>query len=505
MNEDENIKTLNIHDHVLIKKITMLTQFQIPVKKVVKGFLMLLLIVQALSANAQQKIFNLVPIPGVDPSTTGGILGITQDHEGYIWFITKVKGLYRYDGSQFISYTHNADSNSINSAPLESIAIDSNDIIWIGTLGGGLDKFDPATDKFTHFRHDPNDPGSLAHDTVAAILIDHANNVWLGTYRGLDRYDRKTGKFIHHAHKQNDPNSISSNQVRVIYEDRQGALWVGCGDPFPNRIHWTPDESTGGLNRFNKTTGKFIRYMHDPNNPNSISNNKVRAILDDSKGNFWVGTAGDGLQILNRSTGKFTHYYYDSTHPENLSRGPLYTFAGGVSYDQVTFIKEDVNGKIWIGTLQEGINEYDTQTKRITHFGYLSQPGKILAADTLAGFAHPSIWCGFIARDGIFWLSNWGGHLYKIDPFTKPVLPFTDMHRPSANSFYEDDNGALWIATDNGLVYKPAQGKENVLLHDPQNPNSLSSNGVDVIRADESGKLWIGTYSSSQNATAAGS
>ena len=155
-------------------------------------------------------------------------------------------------------------------------------------IGGGLDKFDPSTNKFTHFRHQAAEAGSLANDSLSAILVDHENNVWIGTKGGLDLYDRKTGKFIHHANKINDPTSLS-NQIGVIYEDKKGVLWAGCGDPFqPKNL----DSLKGGLNRFDKVTGRFTRYLHDPSNPNSIANNAVTSLLEDSKGNFWVGTCG---------------------------------------------------------------------------------------------------------------------------------------------------------------------------------------------------------------------
>ncbi len=77
------------------------------------------------------------------------------------------------------------------------------------------------------------------------------------------------------------------------------------------------------LNRFDKHTGKFTRYLHDPGDPHSLINNKVNAILEDSKGNFWVGTAGDGLHTMDRATGKFERHQYDPAHPEKLSRPPL--------------------------------------------------------------------------------------------------------------------------------------------------------------------------------------
>ncbi len=136
---------------------------------------------------AQQKIFNRIQIPGLDPAAASGITGIAQDHQGNIWIVAKGIGLYKYDGSQVITYIHDLkDSNSITGAPLETIAIDADNNVWVGTLGGGMDKFDPLTNKFSHFRHRANDRGSLANDTVTAILQDRSGKLWIGTSSGID-------------------------------------------------------------------------------------------------------------------------------------------------------------------------------------------------------------------------------------------------------------------------------------------------------------------------------
>src|SRR6185295_4053988 len=178
-------------------------------------------------------------------------------------------------------------------------------------------------------------------------------------------------------------------------------LWVGCGSPFLT-IGEKPED--GGLNRFDRTSGKFTRYLHDPKDTNTIANNKVRAIFEDSKGNFWVGSAGDGLHIMDRKTGKFTHYYYDPSHPDKLS-GPPLRFRYPFFLNHIDFVCEDATGSIWIASDMNGTNKYDPATKKITHLS-------------------PNCFRSFSAGDGLMWFSTGEGDLYNIDPLKK-MIPYS--------------------------------------------------------------------------------
>ena len=102
------------------------------------------------------------------------------------------------------------------------------------------------------------------------------------------------------AYNANDSTSISNNQVRAIYEDRQGTHLDWNRQAF-SWCRRRPEE--GGLNRMNKKTGTFTRYLHDPNNIHSLVNNKVRAIFEDNQGVLWIGTAGNGLHKMDRQAG----------------------------------------------------------------------------------------------------------------------------------------------------------------------------------------------------------
>jgi signal transduction histidine kinase/ligand-binding sensor domain-containing protein len=422
---------------------------------------------------SQQPGFNLVLSSDRnygERSYYGTITDIQQDPRGYIWLSTAFKGLQRYDGVNVLSYSNDPrDPNSLSNNRVPCFHIDSSGIIWAATYGGGLDKFDPEKNRFIHFRHDAKDASSISNDTVFAVLRDHLGVLWIGTYGGLDMFNEKTGRFTHFRNIPGDPSSLSYNRIWYMYEDRQGTLWVGCGSPFLT-IGEKPED--GGLNRFDRTTGKFIRYLHDPKDPNSITNNKVRAIFEDSKGNFWVGGAEDELHIMDRTTGKFTRYNYDPAHPDKLS-GPPLRFHETFFMDHITFIREDAKGSVWIGSSMNGINRYDPVTKKITHFS-------------------PNGFRSFSSHDGLMWFSTAEGDLYNIDP-SKTMIPYSALKQPANSIYYEDNKNVLWIGSI-GLIRKDLNTQMNkVWVHDPLNKNSLCNDTITGMKGDGKANLWIAT------------
>ena len=119
-------------------------------------------------------------------NTAAQISDIAQDKQGYLWIATRDQGLKRYDGINFKVYTNDPrNPNSLASGLPNRLFIDAENMIWIGMVGSGLEKFDPATNTFTHFKHDTKSTFSLSNDTVVSILEDHLGDLWVGTLGGL--------------------------------------------------------------------------------------------------------------------------------------------------------------------------------------------------------------------------------------------------------------------------------------------------------------------------------
>jgi len=420
---------------------------------------------------AQDIHFNLVARSQDDIGSV--IAGMAQDTQGFLWLATQ-NGLYKYDGYQYTPYHHEPlNPNSLANDNLWSVAADKAGYIWLAPVFTGLDRFDPATSIFTHFRHKNNDPNSLGSDTVITIMQDREGILWIGTYNGLDRFDSKSNKFLHYTYDANDESSLSCNIVRAIYEDKQGTIWVGTGTPHQGY------GNCGGLNKLNKETGKFTRYLHDDKDPHTLIDNKVRAIYEDSRGVFWVGTAGDGLHTMDRAKGTFERHLYDPLHPDKLSRPPVKKTFINVS-DHITFITEDNKGRIWIGTLEGGINVYDPLTQKVTYYGAdNNSKEKIENNDFLTGFK---------TKDNVIWLGTYGPTLYKVAPY-KNILPHIRIGK-EGRCFVEDEARTLWIGTEKGLIHKAHNGKEEQYLID-ENPSS-PANKINYIEKD-SNKFWVTT------------
>ena len=444
-----------------------------------KYFVIILILTQAFSffgfaQNAEIK-FNLVVGNNGEPLGNGNINSITQDKQGYMWFSGQAAGcVYRYDGNRILTFKHDKlNGNSPARSRSETVYADQDGMIWIGYFNGDLDKYDPGTGIFSHYLNDPNDPGSLSAGMVSAILKDHLGRLWVGTATGLDRLDEKTGKFIHYRNIPGNDSSLSCDFVRAIYEDRTGALWIGTGFEF---IH----DSTGGLNRL-EANETFKRFLHDPGNPNSLINNKVRTILEDSRGVFWIGTSGDGLHTMDRAKGIFERHLYDPKNPEKLSRRVLRP--GQI--DPITFITEDSSGSIWIGTYNSGISRYDTLTKKITRY-YKSDNG----------YPDVGCWRAYTSRDGVLWLASTEGNpfLYRVDATVNRFIHQINMGS-TVNCFHESENGSLWLGISGQGIFHFDQQKK--LLHqfksDLADSVDFSRLSIFSIFQNQPDTLWIST------------
>ncbi len=433
-------------------------------------FISLLLLTVITQVNGQIRNLEFTEYTVIDGLRLGKINSIAQDQNGFLWLSDQGnRAVLRYDGKHITKYQY--DPNEPNSPEKiggfypECFFIEESGVIWIGFYGQGLDRFDPATNTFTHFRNNPEDSNSLSNDFVTAITEDRSGNFWIATYAGLNKLDRRTGKFSSYQYDPGNNRSLSCDTIRSLYLDKKGTLWIGTG------ITWDLNINRGGLNRYNPETNSFTRFLHNPDDPSTLINNKVRSIFEDSEGTFWIGTGGDGLHTMDRETGRFTRHTYDPGNPEKLSRPPL-----GNATDRITFIKEDADGQIWIGTDANGINRYNPETGKVKHIVEPFENGA---------------WWMYNSGDDQVWITTNRAQLIRINLFKYTISNVTER----LDFLIEESPDISWIGNNNGLIKSNKKtGKKVIYQHDPADSTTLTSNQISCMLLDSRGILWVGTW-----------
>ena len=156
------------------------------------------------------------------------IIDIAEDKNGYLWFATE-DGLNKLEGGLFTPFYKQDERKSLNLTgnELNCLLDDPQEpVLWIGTQRAGLNAFNYQTNQQTVFQHDESNPYSIATNDVTDLAIAADGNLWIATYwRGIEYLDKKTGKFTHY-NQQTVP-GLPSNTVWTIIDDHKGNLYIG--------------------------------------------------------------------------------------------------------------------------------------------------------------------------------------------------------------------------------------------------------------------------------------
>lgn len=444
------------------------------------------------------------------------ILCILQDSRGFMWFGTW-QGLNKYDGYNITVYKNDPlDIKSISNNYINGIAESKNGNIWIATSGGGLCLFDRNNENFIRYRHNSNNPFSLASDVLQTVIEDKAGIVWIGTDKGLDRFDPAKNKFEHFVPDPEDEKSISDFAIRYIFEDADQQIWIGtingglnlynpAHKNFTRYMHNVKDSKTissndiyhifedskrrllvgtngGGLNLFDKKTGGFQHFKHDENDANSIPTNVVLAINEDADNNLWVSTENGGISIFNYTTGKITNYKNDDIDKESISNNSVYA------------ICRDAKNNMWLGNFAGGVDMASRDKTQFLHYRHMMLNNSL---------SHNQVLTIMEDRNKNIWIGTDGGGLNLFNPATDNFTHYRHQKNNDQSicgdyvlNTLEDSKGNIWICTwGKGItVYNPIKGTYQHFKNDPANANSLASNYTWKVFEDKAKNIWIGTF-----------
>lgn len=287
---------------------------------------------------------------------------IIQDRYGYMWFGT-AEGLFRYDGTNAKLYRHDEnDPASLSHDFVFGLAEDKNGNIWVATIGGGLNKYDPLKETFTpiNLKHHTSEKN---HKDLYRLFIDSNDILWVGSLEGIAKVDIATEKVLPLKAPLTD---LPDNIITGALEDPKGNIW------------FSTDYS--GLFSFD---GETLHHYKDlsPQTPEQDTI-RVRNLHLDDHGLLWVASE-EGIHKFNPDSRTFTHYQPNDTAGFDLLDNDIFT------------IQSDIDGKLYLGGVINGIYIFDTDKETFS-----KTTGK---RNVLSQYKQSRINTIYEDRNGTFW------------------------------------------------------------------------------------------------------
>ena len=430
-----------------------------------------------------------------DPETASGT-DIAQDGTGFIWLATQ-GGLTRWDGYHFRRYT--ADPQTPGSLPdsfLLALYVDDRGRLWVGTSAGGIARYDADHDTFAVI----SSANGLSDPAVAAIAGDGSGGLWLGTGAGLDHMDARG--VVQRA--PTDPAhtyGLPEGGITAVLMDHADTLWVGtkyglwrrprgsqagfssvplvtAEDSHPavsrlfqdsaNRI-WVGTRAYGAF----VIEGELAHAVRESGTKSTLETDRVTTIAEATPGEVWIGTYGDGIVAVDAQTRSTHRIHHHADSPTSL-------------YDDYVYaLYRDRSGLIWVANI-EAMSQHDPREQGIfTLFGATGRPEGISGKKTVVVTPMP---------DGHIWLGVNGG-IDIIDPVLGRVGQIVpDTTHPGSTlpkgrvQAIAPGTGRVYIATQQGLYRSDTNGQHLVHVTVPGRSPTASVRDLCLV----GDVLWIG-------------
>ena len=505
---------------------------------------------------------------------------ILKDSRGYVWLGTPA-GLYRYDGYTFHNFQCNSqDGSSLPDSYIISIQETLEGTLWIETAAGFC-IYHPQGENFE--RDMKQVYGRMGIEgTPNVVYIDRHKNFWAAIpNKGVVAYNMQQ-QLLYEFGYTDDAHGVPQGNITSISECRDGALIVYedgrivcCDVMRQQHTVWKNDyiaqqhlRKSSTLNAFADQMdniwlygqGTLMLYNKNTNTWNTTigdqlgmtgnnTDNSVNGMAGDRKGNIWIGTDRNGLIRANVNTLEMepvaprainniaqmpsqevigiqsvyiddTDLLWIGTEKSGLAYygDNIYKFQSLINGD-ITAIAEDEAGKIWYGTGDKGIIDYDgplasykvtcmtttpdgslwvgSKQNGITRIKDGNSTFYSTARDSMKTVIDDHINALSSDKSGNLWIATNGGlQVYnpKMNTFSSYTKENGMLNTNNITSLFYGTNNSLLIGTAEGLVILNLSNREKtVLTGNSSNVESFTNNYITQVYEDSRGLLWIGT------------
>jgi len=379
---------------------------------------------------------------------------IMKDRQGNIWIATSNDGVYLVNLNRplFQSNTLNEIKSKYGVVSVHSI-FENDDKIWLCLFNFGVvvvDKKKQTIDKNTALTTLFNTITQNQSYVITSFCKNEADgSIWVGGFGVLGRILKTNNGFRYEDILLNNKNLTKENRrILGLYFDSKNRLWIGARN---------------GVFLYNK--GHVTLILPELNN--------VKAIVEDKNGNFWIGVPSKGVVRL------------QETKPNQFVSKQFSLSQGNINSDEINTIVVDLNGTVWAGTNNGGLNKYDEQSQ------------KFYSQNKLYSILDEDIVNIVVENKNFMWLAT-NNKVVKVDIVNKTSMLFSANDNIKISSFragvgFHDSSGKIYFAGGNGYcafypnLKRQKQNVNQVVITDIQvhNQSIFSNLKPEVYNSDQ--------------------
>ena len=409
------------------------------------------------------------------------------DSKGIAWLESDLSGVIRYrlSDNSIKHFRPKTDAVSrVSVLPNFIVYEDVKNRLWINPQGGGLSRYNRKTDELEYFYNEPGVNGNRFSNIIHSVYSDNKGNLWMCTYnKGLEKVSFYTPQF-RLGRPNRELNTLTSNEIRAMQQLSNGNIVIATKD---------------GTIRFfdNKYNSLGVLSENGKMNSGARISDLAYCIFEDNRKNIWIGTKGGGLLRLIPDGANLLNPQYKI---QRFVNNPLDN--NSLSNDNIYSIIQDKSGRILIGTFGGGLNVVAESTGNVSFLNYKNKLSTY-PINTCSKVRHllidneNTLWVG--TANGLLQIDHF--MTPKMKEFYIEKLPnvANSLSNNDVHYLHLDKKKQLWIGTFGGGLNKlesKASAKNTAKFSNFSTRNGLSNDIVLSIQEDKYGNLWLSSENS---------
>ncbi|MDZ7615091.1 MAG: two-component regulator propeller domain-containing protein [Flavobacteriaceae bacterium] len=394
----------------------------------------------------------------VDRYGWGEITEIVEGHKQNLWLGTPGELMFFNTENKVFTYfrndPHRQESISYNS--ISGLYKDRTNIIWIGTVGMGIDYYDPKSHRFSLLKRGPDKNSRITGFSLRSILEENDRYVWVAG-EVLYRWDRKTNTLKSFETTSKRVDDFGNVGPYSMVKARDGNLWFA---------------SSEGLYVYDPTLEKAEQFKFNKDKPEGVPQKNVFTVFEDKEGQLWIATENFLSRMTDKKKGLFKHYRY-ALDPE------YFLYLRPVLYDD--------GKKLWLGT-KKGLLAFDKKKESFhTYKNDPNDPASLINNHIKSICPDPE------NPDRYLWIGTSAG-LEMFDKTKGSFKHFTEKDGLPNNVIYgilSDHQNKLWLSTNKGISrFSPSEKAfRNFEINDGLQNNEFNTGAY--FKSDK-GELFFG-------------